>query len=171
MTAIEHDKPGGHAPSRYPRRAIFVALFVTLTGPLLGVLTLLAFVLARTIASMSHEDFAMPSVSDLMQVVMFFALFAYVFAGFAALVAGALLGWRTYTHGTFGYLFAMGVAVAATIVGTASLELMVGQPEQSFIGMAIFFTPFSLIAAVVGRWLMARIGILPTSATTSLAPH
>lgn len=171
MTTTEHDAPGIEQPARYPRRAIFVALFVALTGPLLGTLTLLSFTLARTVAGMSYADFSMPSAADIMQVVLFFALFAYVFAGFAAIVAGLLLGWRTYTHGTFGYVYAMFVAIAATFVGTASLDLLVGQPERSFIGMAIFFTPISLAAAIVGRWLMVKIGILPTSAATSLAPR
>lgn len=158
MTAIEGTTP----TQRYPRRAILVALFVALTGPLLGVLTLLAFVLAHTIAGMNYEDIAMPNAGDVTQVVLFFSMFAYVFAGFSAVAAGVLLGWRTYTHGTFGYLFAMAIAAIATLVGTASLDMMVGQPERSFFGMAIFFTPFSIVAAVIGRWLMAIIGILPT---------
>ncbi|MBR2536763.1 MAG: hypothetical protein IKE66_11900 [Hyphomicrobium sp.] len=158
MTAVESTM----TTQRYPGSAILVALFVALTGPLIGVLTLLAFVLARTIARMNYEDIAMPNAGDLAQVVLFFSMFAYVFAGFAALVAGVLLGWRTYTHGTFGYLFAMAIAALATFVGTASLDMMVGQPERSFFGMAIFFTPFSLVAAAIGRWLMVAIGILPT---------
>ena len=160
-----------NSPARHPRRAVLVALFVALTGPLIGVLTLLTFVLARTIAGMSYADFAMPSVSDVTQVIVFFSLFAYVFAGFSAIIAGLGLGWRTYTHGTFSYLFAMVVAVIATLIGTASLELMVGRPDQAFIGMTIFFTPLSIVAAVFGRWLMLKIGILPSIATTSLAQH
>lgn len=157
------------ATQRYPRRAILVALFVALTGPLIGVLTLLTFVLARTIAGMSYDELSVPSISDMAQVVIFFALFAYVFAGLAAIIAGVLLGWRTYTDGGFGYLFAMAIAVFATLVGTASLELMVGRPDQAFIGMTIFFAPLSVAAAVIGRWLMVKIGILPTNATPSLA--
>lgn len=153
---------GTTARQRYPRRAILVALFVALAGPLLGVLTLLMLVLANTIAGMNYEDIAWPNAGDLAQVVLFFSMFAYVFAGFSAVAAGVLLGWRTYTHGTFGYLFAIAIAAVATLVGTASLDMMVGQPERSFFGMAMFFTPLSAAAAVIGRWLMAIIGILPT---------
>lgn len=153
---------GTTARQRYPRRAILVALFVALAGPLLGVLTLLTLVLANTIAGMNYEDIALPNAGDLAQVVLFFSMFAYVFAGFSAVAAGVLLGWRTYTHGTFGYLFAIAIAAVATLVGTASLDMMVGQPERSFFGMAMFFTPLSAAAAVIGRWLMAIIGILPT---------
>lgn len=155
--------------ARYPRRAILVALFVALTGPLVGALTLLILVFGRIVAGLNYEDGVMPSVADLAQVVLVVSMFAYLLAGWSAVLAGAMLGWRTYTHGTFGYLFAMGAAIVATVVGTASLDLMVGQPDQSFIGMALFFTPFSVVAALAGRWLMARIGILPTSEMTSLA--
>lgn len=165
------DTSSTSATPRYPRRAILVALFVALTGPLIGVLTLLTFVLARTVAGMSYQEMVVPSLSDMAQVIMFFALFAYVFAGLAAIIAGVLLGWRTYTHGTFGYPLAMAIAVVATLVGTASLELMVGRPDQAFIGMTIFFTPLSVAAAVIGRWLMAKIGILPTTVPASLAPR
>lgn len=160
------DTSSAPAPQRYPRRAILVALFVALTGPLIGVLTLLTFVLARTVAGMSYDELSVPSISDMAQVIMFFALFAYVFAGLAATVAGVLMGWRTYTNGTFGYRFAMVTAMLATLVGTASLEFIVGRPDQAFIGMTIFFTPLSVAAAVIGRWLMVKIGILPTTVST-----
>lgn len=160
------DVSSAPAPQRYPRRAILVALFVALAGPLIGVLTLLTLVLANTIAGMNYEDIALPDAGDLAQVVLFFSMFAYVFAGFSAVAAGVLLGWRTYTHGTFGYLFAMAVAAVATLVGTASLEFIVGRPDQAFFGMTIFFAPLSIAAAVIGRWLMAKIGILPTTVST-----
>lgn len=168
MTEADVEPP---SPERHPRRALIVAVFVALTGPLIGVLTLLAFTLARTIANIDYDDTSLPSLVDMVQVVLFFSLFAYVFAGSSSIVAGVLLGVRTYTHGTFGYPFALGVAVVSTVVGTALLELVVGQPSQTFIGTAIFFTPFSIVSAVVGRWLMAKIGILSTTVATSLAQH
>lgn len=156
-------------PERHARRALLVALFVALTGPLIGVLAMLTLVLARTVAGLGYDEIKMPNIADVSQVILFFSLFAYVFAGWSAIIAGALLGWRTYTHGTFGYLFAIAVAVAATFIGTATLNFLVDQQGQSFLGMAMFLTPFSIVAAIAGRWILRRIGILPTNASTSLA--
>lgn len=154
-------------PPRYLKRAVIVALFVALTGPLIGALTLLVFVFGRIIAGMSYDALAMPNIADLSQVVLVVSMFAYLLAGWSAVLSGAVLGVRTYTHGTFGYLFALGVAVVATIFGTASLDLILGRTDQSFVGMAIFFTPFSLVAAATGRWLLGRFGVLPARAAAS----
>lgn len=155
----------GHAaqPPRYLKRALLVALFVALTGPLIGALTLLVLVFGRIVAGMSYDALAMPNVADLSQVVLVVSMFAYVLAGWSAVLAGLLLGVRTYTHGTFGYLFALGAAVVATIFGTASIDLFLGRTDHSFVGMAIFFTPFSLVAAAAGRWLLGYFGVLPSS--------
>lgn len=166
MTDIATDPmTGGDVkPPRYLKRALLVALFVALTGPLIGAITLLVFVFGRIVAGIGYEASSMPSVADLSQVVLVVSMFAYVLAGWSAVLAGLMLGVRTYTHGTFGYLFALGVAVVATIFGTASIDFFLGRTDQSFVGMAIFFTPFSLVAAAAGRWLLGRSGVLPDGA-------
>jgi FtsH-binding integral membrane protein len=92
-------------------------------------------------------------------------------AGWSAFLAGVLLGWWTYVHGTFGYGIAMLVAIVATVLGTASLDLILGRSDQSFVGMALFFTPFSIVAASFGRWVLGRFGVLPLSPGASKSQH
>ena len=56
---------------------------------------------------------------------------------------------------------ALAVAGIATFAGTAVFDLLIHEPDKSFLGLAMFLLPFALLSAVLGRWLMARLGILP----------
>ncbi len=154
---------------RFAGRAIVVAAFTALTGPLIGALTLLVVVFGLIIADMRFEDIKVPDFADLSKVVLVVVLYAYLLAGSSAILAGVMLGWRTYTHGMFGYGFTVVVAAIATVVGTVSLDLILGRSDQSFIGMALFFTPLSMVAAGVGRWMLGRFGVLPSSPGSSKA--
>lgn len=129
-TTTDQTPAGPAAPLRFPRRAMLVAGFVTLMGPLIGALTLLIFVFGRIIAGTRFEDLAVPHFADVAQVVLVVGMFAYLLAGWSAFLAGVLLGWWIYVHGTFGYGVAMLVAVVATVIGTASLDLIIGRSDQ-----------------------------------------
>ncbi len=148
-------------PERYCGRALKVAAFVALVGPLLGAAFISAIIMWRAIAEAALDPTSWSAVRDAGSVVMLVVVFAYILAVVPSVLTAAVLGWRAYTHGTFAYGMALAVAGIATFAGTAVFDLLIHEPDKSFLGLAMFLLPFALLSAVLGRWLMARLGILP----------
>ena len=95
-------------------------------------------------------------------------LYAYIFAGVASLIAGAVLGWHTYKMGTFGYGRAVCVAILSTLAGTVPLGLITRGTNDIPFGAAIFLLPFAVASALICRWLMPKIGLLQPLHSTTL---
>lgn len=150
-------------------RAFKVAAFIVLVGPIAGVVPLVVFVLPQL--ALEGTLLTAENLEGVAVLFLWFVMFAYIFAGLSCLMAAAWLGRMTYTNGTFGWLAALGAAGVSTLVGGLVLGYLASPENGRNIGLVVFMLPLSLFSALVCRYLMIRIGILPPAAATSLAKH
>jgi hypothetical protein len=151
-----HGFQNGHC-----RRAVTVAVLIVLLGQLIGASIMSAIIISREIAMVALDGMPWRRMTDTGSLVLFIIGFAYIPAAVPCVLTAAVLGWRTFTHGTFGYGMAAAVAALATFAGLAVFELMVSDANGSFVGFATSLLPFALLSALIGRWLMAKFEILP----------
>jgi hypothetical protein len=151
------------------KRAFKVAAFILVVGPLVGVVPLLILALPRL--GISSLLLTAQNLKGSAMLLMFTVMYAYIFAGIPCLIAATGLGRVTYTHGTFGWLAVVIAAITSTVLGAAVLGYLVGPNDGYRFGLVVFLVPFAIFSALVCRYLMIRIGILPPVDKASLAQH
>lgn len=152
-------------------RGLIAGLFIALVGPLIGTLLFMAIPAVRLAMSATSAAFSLSTLADVGSVLLFVLLYGYVFGGVPALLSGITLGWLTARAGTFGYGASALTGALSGIAGGLSLALLIKSQDGLSPGMAVFLFPFALISALMCRWLMGKIGLLPQAKETSLAQH
>lgn len=162
IVAVESASP----PVRYQRRALAVVALVVLLGPPIGSL-LISVPVAPFLFAANVSDFSLSGLfSGLASAVMlaaFAAMFSYIYGGLAALISALWLGTRTYHCGTFGYEEAVLVAVVASCLGGLAMAMLVFEQPSAYLTFLVMLIPASIVSALMCRWLLGRLGILPSS--------
>lgn len=143
-------------------RALGVALFYALIGPLAGGAPII--LLAAGNAAATDADKLGNSIAVLIG-------FTYLFGGAAALITGLWLGLRTWRRGTFGYGRAAVVGLVASLLSGIVFALAVSTPESGPSdasrggggAMGVFLVPFAVISALLCRWLVGKLGLIEGS--------
>ena len=143
----------------YPRRALKAAAFITLLAPPVG---FLAFMVPMEIHSLVTEGISLDALITAPKILLFGSLFSFVIGGLPALIAAACSGWLIWRNGTISYLQAVAIALVAgaVYVGMTQLPAVV-QGEKVEVGLFGMIAGLSLVSAVICRWSMGRIGLLP----------
>jgi hypothetical protein len=170
----------GTWPGTWPAiwHGIKVAAFATVVGPLIGTLIVMCFVALR-VALTEWASPSGPSIAESVQsafgVAGFIVLFGYVFGGLPALIAGLMLGGRVATERPVSMTFTLLAALAALIpTGLVMYVLFFRdgpEPTGNVFAVIAFLLPLTVVSALICRYLMLRIGILPPAMATSLAEH
>lgn len=153
------------APSHWTRtwRAVAVLAFVILIGPAIGgVLFPGPFYAPQIWWGFASGGSA--GWSGLLSLLGYLALFGYVAGLLPAIAAGVVMAIAVLRRGSFGYLLAVaaGVAGAGAMAVATMLDLWQRGTSQPEIvpGILVIYTPICVAAAIVCRFLLARIGLL-----------
>lgn len=147
-------------PARHLRRACRVAAFIVAVAPPVG------FWIYFALMSLRFADVSGVSLDALRAVPEALAVgsvLSYLIGGVPALLAAGAGGWWVWRHGTLGYGQAAAFAVGACVVVVACLQLS-AYPDVTWgstAGLAAFLGSISAMSAVVCRWAMGRLGLLP----------
>ena len=147
-------------PVRYLRRALGVGAFIVAIGPPIG---FLAYMVPLALYSAVTEGPSWEGLKAVPQVIAFGVIFSFVIGGVPALMSALPSAWLVWRCGTVSYLLAAGLAVAAGIVSVIALQVS-SYPEVDWRpapGMMAFVCGLSLVSALICRWVMERVGLLP----------
>lgn len=152
----------GCAARPFVKQGIFVGLMTSVQGPPLGAMTFWGLLALHQAASEGLSSFGIDTLQTFAFLMLYSSLIAYAVAGVPALLAGAALGWHTAAHGTFSRTRAAVTAALATIAGTFPARfLLPGEGvREGVIGLVVLFVPLSVVAALLCRALMGRIGLI-----------
>ena len=159
---------------RWPLRGFLVAVFIFAVAPPLGALLLaVAMVIWLGFAPTSGQELQAADIFRELQsyasVMVLMVMFSHLFGGWQAALAAVWLGMRTFWRGTFGYVEALLVALLASFLWTlrfGSLDALMAWPtagagEASAGGSHLTLMAVSVAAALVCRWLLRVVRILP----------
>ena len=159
---------------RWPLRGFLVAVFIFAVAPPLGALLLAgAMVVWLGFAPTGGQGLQAAEIYRDLQsyasVAALMVMFSHLFGGVQAAISAAWLGMRTFWRGTFGYGEAMLVALVASLLWTlrfGSLDALMAWPtagsgEASPGGVHLSLLVVSIVAALVCRWLLRVVRILP----------
>lgn len=161
-----------HSPSDQSQRsrlsrAMAVGAFVTVLGPLFGSLVFVIGGLLRSIGLLFTANFSMGDVPDAAHAVFtlayLVAIFSYVIGGLPALLAGIALGYRNYYCSRITYLRAIITSVAATLIGTVVLEIVLRSRDETSLGLLFVMIPSAVLSAVLCRFLLGRLGLVTST--------
>lgn len=144
-------------------RGVKVALFVTLAGPPIGALLLLALGTARVGLANGFGTLFEIGAAGLFSTVLWISMFSYVFGGVPALISGVALGFRAAKGQPSGVLVTLAIVAVALLMAAALYRLMPlrDEPAGNAFALVGFLTPLAVASALVCRWLMIKIRLLP----------
>lgn len=145
-------------------RAAGVLGFVVLIGPALGALMFPTPFAGPTIwwTLLTHEE---GSIADRLSVLGYVVLGSYALGILPASVAAVVMAFETWRRGRFGYV----VAALAGLIGTAAAGIYAAHAgadaaRSNGVALLVFYVPISVAAAVLCRWLLGVLRILPRAA-------
>ena len=146
-------------PVRYPRRALGVGAFVAALAAPVG---FWAFMVPMALYSAVTDGVSLDGLVAAPKNMVLGALFSFVIGGVPALISAVVSGWMVWRQGTLSYVQAAVIAGGAGALYVGAMEVQTiaqgGKPELGILGM---IGGLSLVSAVICRWAMGRIGILP----------
>lgn len=147
------DEAAASEPAR--RRAVRVALFAAVGGPLIGAAVYLALLLASSALQLGEASLRESAVA-VGNIALLVVVFAYAIGGLPALAAGVWLAWRTARRGGVGY----GEAALAGALSALLLPLWMRLTGETsgFVGQWLLVGPVAIVAALIGRYLLGRLG-------------
>lgn len=157
----------GRAVQRYPGRALFSALFVTLIGPLLGGLAVFVFVAGTAYISALNSDVDAATqwtLSDAGQLAGMVTVYAYMFGIIQAAVAGIVFAFHVYFRGRVRTLIVLLATILGVIVLAGFYKVMVDATPvegadptpfiETFAGLGITMGIIGFVAAMLCKWLL-----------------
>ncbi len=144
-------------------RGVKVAAFVTLVGPPVGALLLLAFGSARALYTNGIEYFAVIDAAAVVSVTAWVSVFSYVFGGLTAFLSGVMLGVRTAKGRASGALMTLGIVAVALLITAVVFRVLPfrSDPLGNVAALVAFLAPLAAVSALVCRWFMIKIRLLP----------
>ena len=168
------EPPASTAPFR--RRAITVGVVTSLLGPLAGGIVFWLMFLLKLVSA--GVPLTLDEARRMVDLLLFSAGFAYVFAGLPALLCGIYLGWHTARHGTISRTRTLVASIVATFAGVMLVDAVVRMTsinEGSIWPLLILLVPVAALTSVICREIMVAVGVIPNRLTlpdsTSLADH
>lgn len=143
-------------------RALGVLAFVALVGPAIGAVLFPTPLAGPTIwwTLLTHGE---GTVGDRLSVLGYIVLGSYVLGMVPAVAAALAMAIATLLRGRFGYAVAAGAGVFGALavwitfaVGNSAAELQSGSAA-----MLAVFVPICVVAALICRWLLGVVRILP----------
>lgn len=148
-------------------RSLGVLVFVTLAGPVVGA------VLFPTPLSGPYIWWTLLStgegaLADKLAVLGYVVLGSYALGIVPAASAGVAMALATWRRGRFGYLLAAlsGVFGAAVVWLVYALQANTADVQSNSVAMLALFVPISVATALVCRWLLGVVRILPRREAT-----
>ena len=159
----------GAATWRHPGRAIAVLLACLFLGPPIGgLLIVVAYLAAVLYAAALYGSSTIPpdAIESFAGMTGLTLLFSYMFGGAQALACGAWLGLRTWRNGTVSFREVVLTATAISILAVVAFmiwERIEGRAPDpnTYAGTGTILGILGIISAVVVRWLLIKLGILP----------
>lgn len=144
-------------------RGVKVAAFVTLVGPPVGALLLLAFGTLRVMLANGFASFASIDVEAVASVALWVSVFSYVFGGLTAFLSGVMLGVRTAKGRASGTLMTLGIVAVALLITAVVFRVLPfrSDPLGNVAALVAFLAPLAAVSALVCRWFMIKIRLLP----------
>lgn len=143
-------------------RGVKVAAFVTLAGPPIGALLLLAAGTARVLYTNGIEQFALIDAASMVSLVVWVSVFGYVFGGLPALVTGVMLGVRAAKGQSSGALMTLAIVTVALLITAVVYRVLPfrSDPLGNVVALVGFLAPLAIASALVCRWFMIKIRLL-----------
>ncbi len=148
-------------PVRYLKRALGVGAFVVLLAPPIGFWVYFGLMSLRF--SRLSEGISVEALKAVPEALAVGSMLSFAIGGVPAIVSALLSAWAVWRNGTLSYWQAAGFALAASVVSVLALQLW-SYPDvdwRSSLGMMAFVSGVGLGSALVCRWLMGRVGLLP----------
>lgn len=146
---------------RYLRRALGVAAFILLIAPPVGFWVYFALMSLRF--SELGAGVSVEALKAVPEAIAVGSLFSYLLGGMPALISAVPSAWVVWRHGTLAYWQAIGFAVVASVLVVLGLQIS-AYPDvewRAVLGMIAFVAALSVVSAVICRWMMGRVGLVP----------
>ena len=169
QTDISHIPP---ARTRWPLRGFLTATFIFVVGPPIGAILLVVplFFLSgqHTVADFSPES-VQNELSSYLSVSILMVVFSHFFGGVQAGLSAIWLGVRVFFRGTFGYGEAVLVALVASLIWAMRVSNLGALLDFRAVlsgdfggeGFPLMLIAASLLSALICRWLLRVVRILP----------
>lgn len=143
-------------PVGYLKRALAVGAFVALLAPPLG---FWVFLVPVALHSAVTDGISFEALVTAPKVILLGALFSFVIGGVPALISAVVSGWIVSRNGTIRYGQALAIAVGASAAYLGAMAI--GNGSRPELGVFVMVGGLSLVSAMICRWVMGRIGLLP----------
>ena len=154
-------------PPHHRSRALSAMGLILAVGPPAG-----SLVLSTTLAVVNISESVTRGsfVADLPQLITswlittpLIALLSYLNGIVPALLSCLWLGWRIYKNGTVSMAESICTGAAAALICALGVSVITPDFPNNLRIWLIFFGPAGIFSAFVCRWLLGRLGILPSS--------
>lgn len=160
------------ARTRWPLRGFLTATFIFVVGPPLGAILLVVplFFMSgqHTVADFSPES-VQNELWSYLSVSILMVMFSHFLGGVQAGLSAIWLGFRVFFRGTFGYSEAALVALVASLIWglrVGNLGALLDFPavlsgDLGGEGFPLVLIVVSIVSALICRWLLRVVRILP----------